>query len=329
MRLARVIASAGAQAVRARRGWRPRKVYLKELLQAVAVADRIEAAGDVAHLHAHFAHGATTVTWWAARLCERPFSFTGHAKDIYRESLNPAGLLRRKMRAASFVVTCTGANLEHLRALGTQTPVHLVYHGLNPDFARLAAGAVPVAEPPRFRIVSVGRMVDKKGFDVLVEAVAAAAPARRRRRARDRRRGRPGRRRPSTRWSPREASVPSPRARGPLDQPGLLALLAGAGVFALACRVAADGDRDGIPNVLVEAMAAGVPVVSTAVSGIPELVSDGVNGLLVAPEDPDALAAALQRLATDDALRRRLGGAGRAPWPSASTATCWPASWPR
>ena len=88
-------------------------------------------------MHAHFAHGTTTVTWLASMICGLPFSFTGHAKDIYRESLNPAGLLARKLRAARFVATCTRANVEHLRGLGADTPVHLVYHGLNPDFAGL------------------------------------------------------------------------------------------------------------------------------------------------------------------------------------------------
>ncbi len=310
LRLATVVASAGAQAVRARDGWRPRKVYLKELLQAVAVADRIDALGDVAHLHAHFAHGSTTVTWWAARLTGRSFSFTGHAKDLYRPSLNPRGLLARKLRAAAFAVTCTGANVDHLRSLRTATPVHLVYHGLNPDFARLLAAEPSVPAPSRFRIVSVGRMVDKKGFDVLVDAVALLRDG-----------GVDAELVLAGEDGPAAADVDAlidarglaavARRLGPLDQPGLLELVSGSSVFALACRVAADGDRDGIPNVLVEAMAAGVAVVSTNVSGIPELVSDGVDGLLVAPEDPAALAAALHRLAVDDDLRRRLAAAGR------------------
>jgi glycosyltransferase involved in cell wall biosynthesis len=308
LRLAGVAARAAAQSVRARDGWRPRKLYLKELLQAVAVADRVDELGDVAHLHAHFAHGATTVTWWAARLCGLPFSFTGHAKDLYMPSLNPAGMLARKLRAASFAVTCTGANVDHLRSLGTPTPVHLVYHGLNPDFARLATSAALHAEPARFRVVSVGRMVEKKGFDVLVEAIAMLD-------------GIDAELVIAGEDGPAAAAVDDlvaarglggvVRRIGPVDQPALLDLLTGASAFALACRVAADGDRDGIPNVLVEAMAAGVPVVSTRVSGIPELVTDGVDGLLVAPEDPVALAAALRRLAGDGALRRALGGAGQ------------------
>jgi glycosyltransferase involved in cell wall biosynthesis len=310
LRLARVIAMAAAQSVRARHGWRPRKVYLKELLQAVAVADRIGAADDVVHLHAHFAHGATTVTWLAAALCGRPFSFTGHAKDIYRESLNPAGLLARKLRAAAFAVTCTAANAEQLRSLATGTPVHLVYHGLNPDFARLVDGVAPTARTGRFRVVGVGRMVDKKGFDVLVDAIAVL-----RRRGIDAELVLAGEDGPAAplvdALIARRGLGAVARRSGPVSQPELLELLGGASAFALACRIAADGDRDGIPNVLVEAMAAGVPVVSTRVSGIPELVTDGVDGLLVDPDDPVALAGALERLAHDELMRRRLAAAGR------------------
>jgi len=308
--LIRAAGMAAAQSVRARQGWRPRKVYLKELLQSVAVADRVAAAGDVVHLHAHFAHGATTVTWLAARLCALPFSFTGHAKDLYRESLNPAGLLARKLRAAAFAVTCTGANAEHLRSLGTGTPVHVVYHGLNPDFARLVEDDRRPVALPRFRILGVGRMVDKKGFDVLVDAVGLL-----------RDRGVDAELVIAGEDGPAAAAVDAVVARrglaavvrrtGPVTQPELLELLAGCSVFALACRVAADGDRDGIPNVLVEAMAAGVPVVSTRVSGIPELVTNGVDGILVEPDDPCALAEALAGLATDEVARRRLGAEGR------------------
>jgi glycosyltransferase involved in cell wall biosynthesis len=333
LRTLRAAAAAAGQSVRARDGLRPRAIYLKEFLQAADLADRLHQAGDVRHLHAHFAHGTTTVTWLAAMLTRLPFSFTGHAKDIYRESLNPAGLLRRKMRAASFVVTCTGANRDHLLQVEPSADVHLVYHGLNADFAGLlpvfsaqaeaaraaaqaeaetvapSEPAAPASDGTPLRVVAVGRMVPKKGFDVLVEAVAQLHS-----RGVELELVIAGEDGPDAAKVRRLVAERCPDLvlfTGPLSQCELLALYRGADVFALACRVDGDGDRDGIPNVMVEAMAAGLPVVSTAVSGIPELVRDGENGLLVPPEDPGALASALLRLAADVPLRDRLAAAGR------------------
>src|SRR6185436_16431628 len=109
-------------------------------------------AGNVRHLHAHFCHGATTVTWLASMMMGLTFSFTAHAKDIYCESLNPSGLLRRKMRAARFVVTCTDANREHLLKIEPRARVHCVYHGLNAEFADLLLDATnPVEKNGHFR----------------------------------------------------------------------------------------------------------------------------------------------------------------------------------
>ena len=107
-------------------------------------------APEVRHLHAHFAHGTTTVTWLAATVAGLPFSFTGHARDIYAPQLNPHGWLRRKLLAASFAVTCTEANVEHLRRIAPEARVQLVYHGLNADFARLLRAAPP-RRPPTAR----------------------------------------------------------------------------------------------------------------------------------------------------------------------------------
>src|ERR671916_146720 len=139
--LARAFATAGRQALRDRRTpfSGPRKVYVKELVQAVALADRLLDAPEVRHLHAHFAHGTTTIAWHAATIVGLPFSFTGHARDIYAPELNPRGWLRRKLLAARFVVTCTEANVEHLRRIAPRARIHLVYHGLSADFTNLLA----------------------------------------------------------------------------------------------------------------------------------------------------------------------------------------------
>ena len=311
LRLARTTTVIAAQAVRAHIGWKPRFMYAKDLMQAVWIADDLEASGDARWLHAHFAHGTTTVGWLTAQLLRLPFSFTGHAKDIYRESLNPAGLLARKMRAAEFVVTCTGANVEYLRRIAPEADVRLAYHGLNADFTELLSSAPPAAEPERIRVLSVGTLVPKKGMDVLVEATALlrglgvdleVVVA-----------GEDGPERDRICRLMHERGVEDTvRLVGPWSQAELLAQYRRATIFVLACRVDATGDRDGIPNVLMEAMAAGLPVVSTRVSGIPELVQDGVNGLLVPPEDPHALAEAMLRLTKDPDLRERLAAAGEA-----------------
>ena len=311
LRMARISRWAAAQAWRERRGWHPRTVYVKEWIRAAGVADELSRGPAVTHLHAHFAHRTTTVAWWAAHLLGLPFSFTGHAKDIYQPSQNPHGLLARKMRAAKFVVTCTDANRQHLESIAPGTPVHVMYHGLNADFARLLGGAAPVEPPERLRIMSVGRMVEKKGFDVLVDAVAllvergldvTMAIA-----------GESGSHEPAIHHRVFHTGLEDRvEFLGTLSQADLFAEYRRSSVFALACRITDDGDRDGIPNVLMEAMAAELPVVSTAVSGIPELVVDGVNGLLVPQEDAESLADAIWRLAKDPTLSHRLAHAGAA-----------------
>jgi glycosyltransferase involved in cell wall biosynthesis len=300
-------ALAAAQAIRARRGLWPRKVYVKEFLQAAALADRLLDQRDVAHLHAHFCHGATTVTWLAAVMRGLPFSFTAHAKDLYRGSLNPAGLLQRKIAAASFVVTCTDANKLHLKRLANGTPVYRVYHGLNAELASLigAPSERRRADDGVLRVLGVGRLVRKKGFDVLVEALALLHRRGVRWQAliagEDGDAGGDLRRRIADHSLHDQISLP-----GPLSQPALCHEYRRADVLCLPCRIDEDGDRDGIPNVLVEAMACGVPTVTTAVSGIPEVVEDGVTGLIVPMDDPEATANAIERLRRDRFLAERI-----------------------
>jgi glycosyltransferase involved in cell wall biosynthesis len=312
--LLRATAMALGQAVRNRRAfWAgPRKVHVKELLQAVALADRLLDAPEVRHLHAHFAHGTTTVTWLAAEIVGLPFSFTGHARDIYADELNPNGLLGRKLRAARFAVTCTQANRRHLLQLAPDATVHLVYHGLGADFARLVE-RVPNGRPAangRLRVLGVGRLVAKKGFDVLVDACGVLArrevPFEALIVGQDDKHGEDVRRRIAALGLEERVLLP-----GPMGQAALSREYRRASVFCLPCRVL-PGDRDGLPNVLVEAMASEVPVVTTGVSGIPELVSHEANGLLVPPDEPEALADALVRLHEDRELAGRLARAGSA-----------------
>ncbi|HZR95059.1 MAG TPA: glycosyltransferase family 4 protein [Gaiellaceae bacterium] len=311
--LARAGAFAFAQSVRARRTfWSPpRKLFAKELLIGVALADALLEDPGVRHIHAHFAHGATTVAWIASMVTGLPFSFTGHAKDIYSPSLNPGGLLPRKLRAARFAVTCTEANREHLHELAPDAVVHRVYHGLNAELARLLERAAPARERAEtFRILAVGRLVPKKGFDTLIEACgvlcAQGVPL-------DLRIvGESGEQEPELRSMIAASRLgDAVTLTGPMSQADLRREYERATCFCLPCRVLSNGDRDGIPNVLVEALACGLPVVTTGVSGIPELVEDRTSGLLVPADEAASLARALRLLYDDPGLARRLAENGR------------------
>jgi len=284
-----------------------RKVFVKEFLQAGHIALAVLEAGDVGHLHGHFCHGATTVTWFASQLTGIPFSFTAHAKDIYQADQNPGDLLSRKLCAASFVVTCTDANRLHLEQRH-RVRVHTIYHGLNTEyFSPRHRGAEQT--PPL--ILAVGRMVEKKGFPYLIDACSRLRGA-----GYDFRClivGEEGEQSATLRALILEHGLQSHfTIQGPVTHDALRSFYACASVFVLPCLVAADGDRDGIPNVLAEAMAMGLPVVTTPVSGIPEIVRDGENGLFVKPQDAAGLAAALARVLKDSALRSTLGVAARA-----------------
>ncbi len=305
LRYARTLAAALALT------WRhwPRKVFVKEFLQAGAIADALRRDADVRHLHGHFCHGVATITWFASRLAGIPFSFTAHAKDIYQAELNPGDLLERKLGAARLVASCTCANAQVLSARHPRPEeVHTIYHGLDTDYFAPAPSTTGI-EPPL--ILAVGRFVEKKGFDHLIAACALLQ--------------RDGLRFACVIVGEHGSAFASLRAqidalglagvvrlRGAVTQDQLREIYRGARVFALPCQIMQDGDRDGFPNALAEAMAMGVPVVSTAISGIPEMIDDGVHGLLVEPRDPQALANALRRVLTDAGLHRQLARAGRA-----------------
>lgn len=306
-----VLASAVAMCWRYRQpgSWWPRKVFVKEFLQAGVIASHVIGARTVRHLHGHFCHGATTVTWFASRLAGVPFSFTAHAKDIYQADQNPGDLLLRKLRATRFVATCTEANRRHLAQLTPRhSAIHTVYHGLDTAYFAprpRADRAGPV------EILAVGRLVEKKGFRYLVEACDRLKLG-----------GIDFRCRIVGEDGPEREDIERMIARAglgaqmvlhpPVTHARLREFYAAADIFVLPCLVAADGDRDGIPNVLAEAMATGLPVVTTPVSGIPELVRAGRDGLVVAERDAEALATALRDLAASSAMRDRFGAAARA-----------------
>ncbi|MBE7220605.1 MAG: glycosyltransferase, partial [Caulobacteraceae bacterium] len=264
---------------------------VRRLGQAFVLAAEVPAR----HLHAHFIHTPASVARYAAGLKGVAWSCSAHAKDIWT---TPDRELRGKLAAACFTVTCTAAGQRRLEVLAAPgKPVRLVYHGLSLD--RFVPLTLPrpdrdgrSADEP-VRLLSVGRAVEKKGFDVLLAALArlgvgvawewthiGGGPELATLRAQARMLGLEGR----ITWS------------GPQAQEAVLAAYRAADLFVLPCRIAADGDRDGLPNVLVEAQSQGLACVSTSVSGVVELIDEGRTGRLVGPDDPEALAAALASL---------------------------------
>jgi glycosyltransferase involved in cell wall biosynthesis len=277
----------------------------RRLLQAAYLA-RIVRESGLRHLHAHFAGGATRIAMLTSKLTGIPFSFSAHARDVYTTAPH---VLRERLEAASFVVTCTGANREYLQSLvgpESRSKILLGYHGI--DLAKFRPRLEPAA-PDVPLILSVGRLVRKKGFTDLLRACDVL-----------KRDGVPfrclivgeGPERERLERMVEEFSLENVVSLpGSCSQEEALDAYHRATVFALPCRVLEDGDRDGIPNVLLEALAVELPIVSTTISGIPEVIEDGRNGLLIPQRDAPALASALRRLLADADLRAQLGARGR------------------
>jgi glycosyltransferase involved in cell wall biosynthesis len=265
-------------------------------LQAVAVA-RTAAREGVDHVHAHFASHAATAAWIVHRLTGIPFSFTAHANDLFVAPV----LLDRKSADARFVIAISEYNR---RVLVERCPsarrLEVVHCGV--DSQRYGWHGIGDRDPDR--AVCVASLFEKKGHEHLIDALALLAERR------------PGMVLELVGDGPeRERILQRARERGVAERVSLLgarsseevrATLAGAGVFALPSVRLPSGRMEGIPVALMEAMASGVPVVATRLSGIPELVQDGVTGLLVEPRDPHGLAAAMARVVEDDALAAEL-----------------------
>ncbi|HEY7140405.1 MAG TPA: glycosyltransferase [Methylomirabilota bacterium] len=264
-----------------------------------------ELPAGAAHLHAHFLHTPASVARYAAAMRGLGYSLAGHAKDVWT---TPDWELREKLAEARFTVTCTAAGHARLSALAPGR-VELVYHGLDrrlfaaPSAFGSSRDGTDPADP--VRLLAVGRFQPKKGYATLLEAVAHVRAAVRLTvvgygplaadlRARAEALGLAGR----VTWA------------GALDQPAVRAQYRVSDLLLLASEVAPDGDRDGLPNVVVEALSQGLPVVATRAAAIPELLVDGLHGRLVPPGDAGALAAAVEGLARDPAARRRMAAAG-------------------
>ncbi|SOC35550.1 glycosyltransferase involved in cell wall bisynthesis [Rhizobium subbaraonis] len=259
-------------------------------------------------LHAHFIHTPASVARYTSMMNGTPWTCSAHAKDIWT---SPDWELAGKLSETRWTVTCNQPGFDRLRILANgKEHVHLSYHGLDLDRFAPFAGTHSLrdgSDPGNpVTIVSVGRAVDKKGYDILLKALTLL-PA-------------------DLSWRfvhiGGGANLAALKAlagklgiadritwHGALDQKDVLEHYRRSDLFALACRITADGDRDGLPNVLVEASSQRLVCVSTNISGIPELLQDGENGRVVPPEDPEALAKALETLIRDPGLRKRLGDA--------------------
>ncbi len=275
--------------------------------QALVLA--AELPGDVGHLHAHFLHTPASVARYAGLIAELDWTVSAHAKDIWTI---PDWEKRAKLGEARWAVTCTASGHAHLAGLAPRPEqVELCYHGLDlerfsPPPMRPEGGDGSDPQRPVV-LLSVGRAVPKKGYDDLLAALAllpgdlawrlvhiggGGLAARLRSLAQNLGLG------PRIEW------------RGALPQPQVLDAYRRADLFVLAAKVTEDGDRDGLPNVLMEAQSQRLACVATNLSGIPELIEDGATGLLVPPGDPPALARAMVELIRDPARRRALGAAG-------------------
>ena len=288
---------------RFRRKWKV--ATIKHLLQAGYLVHALLPGTGVRHLHAHFAHSPTSVALFAHKLCGLPFSFSAHAKDIFTSDRSQ---LQEKIALAKFVVTCTEYNRRYLQRLTSDgPPVHRVYHGID---INLFSGQSASGKPsPPYRILSIARLVDKKGLPTVFRALRNLL---------------------DQGYSLHYTLIgDGEQRRSILNQLNKLGLgtistwlgtqphqrvideYRKADLFVLGCEVARNGDRDGIPNVFLESMAMGVPVLATRVSAIPEIVADGRTGLLVEPGEHEEMACCMAKLLGDEELRQRIIGAAR------------------
>lgn len=287
--------------------WRdPTRNRLRRFGQACVMARELPIG--IAHLHVHYLHTPASVIRYAALLRGIGWSFSAHAKDIWT---TPDWEKREKIADAAWGVTCTrDGHAELARLAGREGKVALLHHGL--ELARFPAP--PASREPRtgaspgdpVRFVSIGRAVEKKGFDDLLTALAALPP--------------------DLHWrlthiggGEKLAALRTQAAAlglaervvwaGPKPQADVVDALRAADLFVLPSKLAGDGDRDGLPNVVMEAASQALPIVATDFAGIPEFVRQDVEGVLVPPGDIPALTRALAALAADPARRQALGAA--------------------
>lgn len=301
--------SAAANALFGRReSLRARVAGIAHLAVACHWARRMLAAPEpVSHIHSQWIHSCGTVAMYLAWLLDRPFSFTGHATDLFRDRC----ALLDKIERADFIVCISEFHRDFYLSQGARPEQCVIaYCGIDPAVFHPRAATAPAADRP-WRILASGRLVEKKGFSILVDAcrlmadrgerfdcvIGGSGPLEAELRAQVERLGLQDR-----------VTVTGQA----LQQEKIIDFMHGGDVYVLPCVWAADGDVDGLPQMLMEAMACGLPAVSTRLVGIPDLIRDGQTGVLVEPGDAAALADALTALRHDPARARRLADAGLA-----------------
>ena len=293
-----------ATAVRlAWRRWRRthKSATIKHVLQAGYLCHKLLRGSTCRHIHAHFAHSPSSVAMFASLMSGLPFSFTAHAKDIYTSDPRQ---LAEKAAAAKFITTCTAYNRDYLQSIvsETQSPVYLAYHGID---LRLFSqnGRKSDIEPP-YHILTVARLTPKKGLVTVFKALRILKDQ-----------GisflhtliGDGEQKEELVALRRELDLESQSTfLGTLPHEEVRRCFLAADCFVLGCEQARNGDRDGIPNVILESMAMGVPVVATQFSAIPEAIQSEDNGLLVTPGQPREMAAAITKALFDQRLRVQL-----------------------
>jgi colanic acid/amylovoran biosynthesis glycosyltransferase len=283
----------------------PTDAGLRYFMRASQIA---EASLDLqlSHLHAHFADEPAQVTMYASMMTGIPYSFTAHAKDIYHKDVH-WGLLRDIAMNSAFLVTVSRCNQDYLRNKlppVSRPKIIRLYNGVNLDMF-----LPPKARRKDIAVLAVGRLVEKKGFRYLIEAIGILQ-----------RQGfrmdcqiiGEGDEKNALKSLISQLNLGhTVRLLGGLPQDAVLRSMQEASIFVLPAVIADDGNRDALPTVLLEAMATGLPVVSTDVVGIPEILDRGKCGLMVAQKDPGALAEAIAGLLRNPGLRRRLSRRGR------------------
>lgn len=267
-----------------------------------------EFSEDISFLYAHFIHTPTSAARYGAKIAGLEFAISAHAKDIWT---TPGWELTEKLNDAAWCATCTRGGAEELyRHASNPKKVKLVYHGI--DLSRFTKGpfhkrrdGTKQADPVRF--LTVGRAVPKKGIDTIIEALAELPD--------------------DLHWhwlhigsGPlREKFVQQVSSlgladkcefKGALAQADVLSAYRQSDLFVLPCRIDETGDRDGLPNVIIEAQSQGLAVLTTALSGIPELIVEGENGIFVEPDNVEQLSARLVGLSRDPKMRNALGRNG-------------------